>query len=751
MVLTALCLLVAPMLSGITTAPPAGAATVTSPGPIQIGDNVTGQLAASLSQDQYSLLVKAPGASVALQITDNSCACSWVVSGRTGNLIGSTQTNVGATWLPAGSYTVTVTDGTPGPYAFTLSMVPNPQSFAISVPALVSNGHPAVGAGNLESPGAQDRYTFTVGVGGQRIYLHRIAGCSCSWSLRSSSGSYQYGFVATVMGDVGPTWMAAGTYVLTVSGGGGPVVGTYAFGLSVPSAQSFAISVGDSVSNGVPAAGAGNIESVGSQDRYTLSVGAGGARVYSHLLTNGCSCSWSLQSSSGSYQYGFAQQGMGDVGPTWMAAGSYVLTVSASGATTGTYSFTLVAVPDPQSFAISVGDSVSNGLPAVGAGNIESVGSQDRYTFSVGAGGARVYAQGSPGSCGCTWSLRSSGGSYQYGFTQQGMSDVGPTWMAAGTYVATVSASGANTGTYAFNLSAVSNEQAFAISVGGSVSDGVPATGAGNIESPGAQDRYTFTVGAGGQRIYLQNVSGCACQWSLRSSGGSYQYGFTQQGMSDVGTTWMAAGTYVLTVSGSGANTGTYAFKVWAVPNPQAYAISVGGSVSDGVPAAGAGNIESVGSQDRYTFTVGAGGQRIYLQNVSGCGCYWSLRSSGGSYQYGFAQQGMGDVGPTWMAAGTYVLTVTAGGVGTGTYAFKVWAVPAAQSFAISLGDSVSDGVPAAGAGNIESPGAQDRYTFTVGAGGQRIYLQNVGGCCWWSLRSSGGVVSVRVHATRHE
>ena len=539
------------------------------------------------------------------------------------------------------------------------------------------------------------------------------------------------------MGDVGPTWMAAGTYVLTVSGGGGPVVGTYAFGLSVPSAQSFAISVGDTVSNGVPAAGAGNIESVGSEDRYTLSVGSGGARVYAQGLTNGCGCSWSLRSSGGSYQYGFAQQGMSAVNPTWMAPGTYVLTVSGGGVSTGTYSFTLWGVPDPQSFAISVGDSVSNGVPAAGAGNIESPGAQDRYTFTVGAGGQRISLL-NDGGCNCYWSLRSSSGSYQYGFVQQGVGFVGPTWMAAGTYVLTVSWAGVSTGTYSFTLSAGSAVQSFAIAVGDTVSDGAPASGAGNIESPGAQDRYTFTVGAGGQRIYLQNLGGC-CYWSLRSSGGSYQYGFAQQGMGDVGPTWMAAGTYVLTVSGSGAGMGTYAFKLWAVPNPQSFAISVGDSVSNGVPAVGAGNIESVGAQDRYTFTVGAGGQRVYLQDLGGC-CYWSLRSSGGSYQYGFAQQGMGDVGPTWMAAGTYVLTVSTSGANPGTYAFKLWAVPNPQSFAISVGDSVSDGVPAVGAGNIESPGAQDRYTFTVGAGGQRIFLQNPGaGCCYWSLRSSGG------------
>ena len=86
-VLTALCLVIASSIGTLSTAGPAAAATVTAPGPIQIGDNVTGQLAQPGSQDQYSLLVKAPGASIALQITDNTCDCSFALSGRVGTVI----------------------------------------------------------------------------------------------------------------------------------------------------------------------------------------------------------------------------------------------------------------------------------------------------------------------------------------------------------------------------------------------------------------------------------------------------------------------------------------------------------------------------------------------------------------------------------------------------------------------------------------------------------------------------------------
>ena len=42
--------------------------------------------------------------------------------------------------------------------------------------------------------------------------------------------------------------------------------------------------------------------------------------------------------------------------------------------------------------------------------------------------------------------------------------------------------------------------------------------------------------------------------------------------------------------------------------------------------------------------------------------------------------------------------------------------------YAIAVGDTVSDGVPGVGAGNIETPGAFDVYTFTASAG-QNVFI----------------------------
>jgi hypothetical protein len=71
---------------------------------------------------------------------------------------------------------------------------------------------------------------------------------------------------------------------------------------------------------------------------------------------------------------------------------------------------------------------------------------------------------------------------------------------------------------------------------------------------------------------------------------------------------------------------------------------------------------------------------------------------------------------------GDYQLTVQGSGDATGTYHLKLWSVPAAQQFHVQIGDVVKQDRPAKGAGNIESPGAQDQYTFPAPQG-QQVYL----------------------------
>jgi hypothetical protein len=66
--------------------------------------------------------------------------------------------------------------------------------------------------------------------------------------------------------------------------------------------------------------------------------------------------------------------------------------------------------------------------------------------------------------------------------------------------------------------------------------------------------------------------------------------------------------------------------------------------------------------------------------------------------------------------AGDYKLVVTSNGK-KGTYKLKLEASPK-ETFALTLPFTVSGGVPSAGAGNLETGGSEDVYTFTTTAAG---------------------------------
>jgi hypothetical protein len=97
------------------------------------------------------------------------------------------------------------------------------------------------------------------------------------------------------------------------------------------------------------------------------------------------------------------------------------------------------------------------------------------------------------------------------------------------------------------------------------------------------------------------------------------------------------------------------------------------------------------------------------------------------------------------VAAGTYVLTIgELRDDSIGTYQIQLWNVPPPDEFTISVGDVISDGVPAPGAGNIELLGVQDIYRFTATAG-QQIFFEQQGvtgvSSIGWTLQAPNGIV----------
>ena len=164
------------------------ATTIAAPGPIAIGDTVTGNVSAG-AVDTYSLFVSSAGATVVLGVSDNSCNCRWSLTGPNGAVFDQALASVGPRWLAPGDYSLVVRSTAAGSYRFDVVSAPTPQSFTTALGATVSAGAPAAGAGNIESPGAQDVYTFTVPASGASVVISVLSNaCTCVWSLRVASG-----------------------------------------------------------------------------------------------------------------------------------------------------------------------------------------------------------------------------------------------------------------------------------------------------------------------------------------------------------------------------------------------------------------------------------------------------------------------------------------------------------------------------------------------------------------------------------
>jgi hypothetical protein len=594
--------------------------------------------------------------------------------------------------LPAGDYALTVT-GTAASYVLELLVSPEPETFTYEVGTSVSDGVPAAGAGNLETVASQDVYDFTVPAGGLTLQYDHLSG-SMQYTLTSVETGERIG------GSEGYSDqqfdLPAGDYQIAFS-----VIfdaGPYSFKMfEVPAPQTFAYELGTTVSNGVPAAGAGNLETVASEDRYTFTVPAGGATLlYEGLAGYKIFTLVDLATGqilgSGSDNKGYE-----------LPAGDYRLDFKPQ-SNTGTYSFTLMEVPDPQTFAYELGTTVSDGVPAAGAGNLETLASEDRYTFTVPTGGLVLQYDNLGVTTRYTLVDLTRDETVATGADDQRFP------LPAGDY--RLEFPHQEPGTYSFTMFEVPAPQTFAYELGTTVSNGVPAAGAGNLETNYSQDQYTFTVPVGGQVLQYDSIAGSKSYTLIDDATGET----VDSGVGDIQFD-LPASQYRLEIGPE--STGTYSFRLFEVPAPQTFAYGLGTTVSDGVPAAGAGNLETNLSEDLYTFTIPAGGALVQYDTVSGSKSYRLVDAATDEVV------GSGVLDKQYeLPAGDYRLEFRP--QSAGTYSFTLFEVPAPQTFAYELGTTVSDGVPAAGAGNLETVASEDRYTFTVPAGGASVQYDSI-------------------------
>jgi predicted secreted protein len=527
-----------------------------------------------------------------------------------------------------------------------------------------------------------------------------------------------------------PAGMAHGDYRLRVSGSVRDASGNQ-MGAAVVS--DFRVRDVDLRGGGVMEE-SGRLPSVGDRDVYSFTAAEGQALFFDLLAGAGVGMRWTLNGPTGARV--FSEAAFFDVGTRVMpVAGKYTLTWERTGGNQQDYQFKIWSIPAAEAFDVVIGDIVTSGQPSAGAGRIETPGATDVYAFTAQAGQTVFFDLQEGGTARIRWQLRDAEGVTVF---REGMFfDVGAvTLVRGGRYTLTVGTEESDyVGSYAFQLWNVAGTQAFDISIGNTISEGVPGGGAGRIEAPGVQDVYRFQAVAG-QVVFFDLLEGATARirWRLTDSEGNEV--FSEGFFFDPGSVTLSrGGNYTLTVGTSNSDhQGTYSFRLINVPAAQVFPIQVGDTVTPGSPSAGAGNLETPGAMDVYTFEAAAG-QVVFFDLLSGGTgrMNWELTDADGNrvFREGFFFD-PGSV--TLVRGGRYTLSIgNPDSDYVGEYGFRIVVVPAAGEFRLSVGDTVSDGVPAAGAGRIESPGVLDRYQITVATNQRVVFDLLSGGTGSWT------------------
>jgi hypothetical protein len=463
-------------------------------------------------------------------------------------------------------------------------------------------------------------------------------------------------------------------------------------------AENFTIQVGDTVSDGVPGVGAGRINISTETDFYTF-LGTAGQNIFLEDLGAASSFAgwlrWELKSPGNVTVFSSYLEGGNEGRRTLPETGTYTLRVwvgAANAAYIGPYSFRIRPIPADPTFAIQIGDSITNAVPGAGAGNIEVPGAWDFYTFDATNGQPVFFeilhtANSFQGYLTCE--LKSPSSNTVFSSYITGGNHLGRKVLTeAGTYrlrVYAQSVSATHVGSYSIRIRPVPADQYFTIQPGDTVSNNVPALGAGIIDAPGAQDFYLFN-GAAGQSLSFEAIDKSAAfagwlQWEVKAPSGANVFAnyFTDGGRRTLPET----GIYTIRVwVGANVTTyvGTYAFRVYTLPGDVRLTISKGDVISDGVPVPGAGRIDEPGGLDTYTFS-GLAGQRVNFDQLSAASAfagylYWQVVAPSGSNWFIGYFTGGTTQRRTLPETGNYTIRIYANAPNPayiGPYSFRTW------------------------------------------------------------------------------
>ncbi len=615
-----------------------------------------------------------------------------------------------------GPYTITVTGeaGSTGTYGFSLSSVGESGTYMIEPDVRVYEDFPASGAGRIETPAANDFYTFTLAEPLELYFSALGEETRAKWSLTAPSGQLLFEDMRLWQGNhPGAFTLEAGTYSLTVAGEGDSV-GTYQFAVwIIPPPQTFDVPLGTVVSDGIPQPGMGRIESPGARDIYTLALTEPASVTFSALGEDGRSA-WSLAASDGTFLFSDQRLWQGNHPGTFaLEPGTYTITVRGDLGDSGTYRFSITPLDTPTSI------NLDNAKALEVSASIETAGEQQQYVFEARVN-QTIFIEIPASEPSTLWVLTDAQGNELFSTYRSGMTTIGPILLEqAGQHTLTVSGYADETGPYEFTIWNVAEPDTFAIAIGDIIARDFMRDGAGQIETPGVQDIYTFSA-TPGQQIFVEVLEAeFSAYWALVDAEGTQVFGSYRSGGSSFGVlTLERGGLYTLTVSGYLSETGVYRARIWDVPEPDAFSIGLDDTIAAETTGEGAGQIESPGVRDLYTFTAEPG-QKIFIQVIeSELTLLCQLTDQAGTSLFNSYRNTGSDLGVvTLEAGGTYTLSISGYDKEIGAYRMRTWFVPEPDRYEVQIGDSVAEEVTGVGAGHIETPGVRDIYTFTAEAG----------------------------------
>lgn len=491
-------------------------------------------------------------------------------------------------------------------------------------------------------------------------------------------------------------------------------------------ADTFTISLNQTVSPDQPGVGAGRIGEQGELDTYVFE-GAPGQSVFLDMLIHDPNLgfvTWEVFDPTGksiSLQC-FACRDHGFL--TLPRTGEYRIVVGRSDLkVTGDYAFRLYSVPDPEVFQIALGDEIDGkSADFEGAGTIESPGARDEYQFQADAGQKIVFQLIAFERTldDVNWSLSSPtlGTLYSGDLVQYSPSII--TLNESGTFSLIIGDSAsAAMGSYHFRLDAIPPPDEVSIDVSQALELNDKLPGLGFIQVNGAADVYNWSMAEPGW-LFLDLVDADRdlqfAAWQI--VGPENQKIFSTHFFSgDPGLVYLnQPGDYRMTVGGNIASgTGAYRIHLQPVPANEEFFIGLGELISFDQPGEGAGHIGVPGAQDVYRFEAVAG-QKVFVESLQADRelgfLSWRMEDPEGSVVF---EECLRCKDPGLMVlseSGPYQIIV--GGsqhAGTGKYAFRIWDVPPPEVF--SKGVKPFEVVPVQsgkGEGVLNTPGEVDTY-----------------------------------------